>query len=81
MIRVTHPKCFTNPLNECIVMDVSFCYGMATCWLLAGDVKKVAMLRAYGGVSGWSMRVKRICVSDYIKELMEASPCGSIEGR
>ena len=27
------------------------------------------MLRAYGGVSGWSMRVKGICARDYIKEM------------
>ena len=53
------------------------------------------MLRAYGGVSGWSMRVKGICARDYtykgsertkrygvlrIKQ-GEASPYGSIEGR
>ena len=30
----------------------------------------VAMLWAYGGVSGWSMRVKGICARDYIKMIV-----------
>ena len=28
----------------------------------------MAKLRAYRGVSGWSMRVKGICARDYIKK-------------
>ena len=39
------------------------------------------MLRAYGGVSGWSMRVKGICARDYIKEMSVLKGMGLNRGK
>ena len=40
------------------------------------------MLRPYGGVSGWSMRVKGICARDYIKEMnvLKGMVCRGLNG-